>query len=79
MNKITVRFVILVAATMLCLLAQHPRQADAAACPTLSCATFENECAQRHCAVVSSILLRTCTVGGEYLVRCTCMSSICSL
>lgn len=83
MNKIKVRFVILAAAMMLCLLAQHPRQADAAVCPSVSCTAFESACMQRHCTVLSSTLLSTCTQGatihGEYLVRCSCEESVCYL
>jgi hypothetical protein len=83
MNKVRVRLVILAAAMMLCLLAQHPQQADAAVCPSLSCTAFEAGCTQRHCTVLSSTLIGTCSQGasihGEYLVRCSCEESICYL
>jgi hypothetical protein len=81
MNKVTLRFVILAAAMTLCLLAQHPQYASAAACPFSSCSTLLANCHQAPCHLLSFTRLGTCTKGGvnrpEYLVRCTCGGGMC--
>jgi hypothetical protein len=82
MNKVTVRSVLLAAAMMLCLLAQHPQRADAAACPATYCGTLLAKCAQRPCSLVSTTFLGNCTFEGqtsfrEVVVRCTCTQGVC--
>jgi hypothetical protein len=72
----TLRFVVLCLTLTLCVLAQHPRAADAAACPPVSCGTIISECIAIGCGIGSITADGSCTLGavdhGLFIVRCSC-------
>jgi hypothetical protein len=82
MSKATLRFVSLAAAVTLCILAQHPKDARAATCPSLPpCSTLLAQCRPPNCSLLIETVEGTCTEGGvvhkEYLIRCECTSGTC--
>jgi hypothetical protein len=78
MSKTTLRFAGLVAALTLCILAQLPSSASAAACTLPACNTVLEECNRPpSCSIVSETVVGTCTEdGGQHfkmLITCTCL------
>lgn len=78
MRKTTLRFIVLVAALTICILAQHPRSASAAACTLPACNTVIAECNRPPtCSLVSETEVGTCTEDGgthfKMLITCTCL------
>lgn len=81
MKPTSLRFVILAATLMLCIVAQRPRPASAAACPPSSCAVVFADCAEPPCLFAGDTQVGTCTEGGAMhkllVVLCTCFTTEC--
>lgn len=78
----TFRFVVLAVAMTLCILAQRPRLASAAACPPSTCQTLASDCsAGLGCSILGLVPEGTCTEGGgthnAFLFRCSCFTTAC--
>jgi hypothetical protein len=75
------RLGILSAAMALCLLAQSPRYASAAACPPLTCGTVVSGSCSVSCLFESMHQVGTCTAAGSthnlYVVKCQCLQTEC--
>jgi hypothetical protein len=75
-------FLMLTVALTLCSLAQEPRLASAATCPTTRCATLFDDCDQLCGGVQSFRPVGTCTDGSGttqtlFLFRCPCVNGEC--
>jgi hypothetical protein len=75
-----IRFAALAIALTVCVLAQNPPQAHAAACPS-SCSVVLPNCMDSGCLFENLIQVGTCTEDGAnhklYVVHCECFSTEC--
>jgi hypothetical protein len=65
MSKASFRFLTLCFILTLSVLAQHPRIASAATCPSVRCGTLITECEQLCSAGFSLRQIGTCTANGQ--------------